>query len=142
MNRRPSENIKRGYSDEEIAHIYQLGRLFLEIGNIRKAEIIMVGLLEVIPEYVPAWLALSFIYTQVKNYDAVSNAAREALRLEPESVEAMLFLAIATLNTNDFNAAGTYLGEVGDLVEKGEVSDARIVRLYKMQLARFEGRTK
>jgi hypothetical protein len=52
----------------------------------------------------------------------------------------MLFLAMAALALKDLNTAGTYLGEVGDRLEQGAVSNPNVGRLYKMQLARYQNR--
>jgi len=138
--RSPSEILRRGYSDEEIAHLYELGRFFLENGDIRRAEIIITGITEVAPDFAPAWLAMSYIHIQGRNTDGAIFAARQALRVNPGSAEATLFLATCLLTSGDLNSAGTYLGEVGEMIESGSVDDANIVRFYRAQLARFQSR--
>jgi hypothetical protein len=52
----------------------------------------------------------------------------------------MLFVVIAALALKDSSMAGTYLGEVGDRIEQGQVSNPNVTRLYKMQLARYQNR--
>lgn len=138
--RSPSEVLKRGYSDEEVAHLYELGRFFLENGDVRRAELVITGLTEVVPEFAPAWLALAYIHVQARNVDGAIFAARQALRVEPNFVEAMLLLATCLLTTGDLNAAGTYLGEVGELVDSGAIDEANVIRFYRAQLARFQSR--
>jgi len=138
--RSPSEVLKRGYSDEEVAHLYELGRFFLENGDVRRAELIITGLTEVVPDFAPAWLGMSYIHMQTRNLDGAIFAARQALRVDPGFVEATLFLATCLLTTGDLNAAGTYLGEVGELVDSGAIDDAHVVRFYRAQLARFQNR--
>ncbi len=132
--------VRRGYSDDELSHIYELGRFSLENGDTRRAETIMVGLNEVAPEFAPAWLGMCCIHTFNKNYDGALHAARQALRADSESVEAMLYLVCCLLSTNDFNSAGSYLGEVGERIEAGAVDNPNILRFYKAQLARYENR--
>ncbi|MFM1846723.1 MAG: Tetratricopeptide repeat [Pseudomonadota bacterium] len=138
--RSPSEVLRRGYSDEELGHLYELGRFFLENGDIRRAEVIITGVTEVAPEFAPAWLAMAYIHIHNKNMDGAIFAARQALRVDPHFVEAILYLATCLLTTGDLNSAGTYLGEVGEMIEGGTVEDANVVRFYKAQLARFQSR--
>lgn len=132
--------IKRAYSDDEIAHIYELGRLFLENGSVKQAETIMTGLTEVVPDFAPAWLGLCYIHIQDKNNDAAIYAARQACRVDPELTEAMLFLSSCLLTSGDYNSAGTYLGEVGDKIDSGAVDNPNIIRFFKAQLARYQAR--
>jgi len=139
-NRRPSQVLKRGYSEEEIDSIYELGRLFLENGNSRRAEVIMTGLTEVAPEFSPAWLAASVMQVQKGNIDEAISFAERALQVQPDSSEAMLILSACLLTTGDFNTAGTYLGEVGEKIESGAVENSYIKRFYQAQLVRYQGR--
>lgn len=138
--RAPSEIVSRGYSDDEVAHIYELGRLFLESGQLRKGEAIILGLTEVAPGFAPAWLALAYIHIQGRDFEAAIQASLHALRADTKSVEAVLFLAACYLTVGDFNSAGTYLGEVGERIESGEVDSPNAVRFYRAQLARFQSR--
>jgi Tfp pilus assembly protein PilF len=140
QRRSPSEVLKRGYSDEELGHLYELGRFFLENGDLRRAEVVLAGVTEVAPEFAPAWLGMAYLHIQNKNMDAAIFASRQALRSEPGFVEAILYLATCLLTTGDLNSAGTYLGEVGELIEGGVVEDANVIRFYRAQLARFQSR--
>ena len=138
--RAPSEVLKRGYSDEELAHLYALARFCLENGDVRRAEAIAFGINEVAPDFAPGWLAACAIHTLNKNNEAALNAARQALRADAESVEAMLFLICGLLGAQDFNAAGSYLGEVGERIEAGLVDNPNLLRFYQAQLARYQNR--
>ena len=138
VTRSPSEVIKRGYTDEEILHIYELARVFLESGQLKRAEAIFTGLTEIAPEFAPAWLGLSYIHIQNKAYETATWAARTALQNDAEFIEAMLYLVACLLFAGDFNTAGTFLGEVGERIESGSVDNPDVVRFYQMQLARYE----
>lgn len=131
---------RRGYSDEEISAIYELGRLYLESGLFPAAENIMRGLTEVVPEFAPAWLGLCYLHTQNRNNDAALLAARQAVRMDARSVEAQLFLVACFLTSGDYNSAGTYLGEVGEAIELGGVDNPNVIRFFKAQLARYQSR--
>lgn len=136
----PSEVIRRGYSDEEVANIYQLGRAFLETGSLRRAEAIFSGLSEVCPDFRPAWMGLTYVHLYSKDLQNALQAARTALRLDPQSVETMLFIVICSMGLGDFNSAGSWLGEVRDRIEGGQVHDNHLIRLYRAQLARYQSR--
>lgn len=135
-----SDLVRRGYAEEEISSIYELGRLCLENGSLRQAETILLGLTEVAPDYAPAWLGMSYIHIQNRNFDGAIFAARQALRIDPNFTEAMLYLVACLLTTGDFNAAGTYLGEVSDKIEGGLVDDSNVIRFFRAQLARYQSR--
>lgn len=137
--RRPSELLKRGYSEEEIANIYELGRFCLENGDFRRAEVIFKGVTAVAPDFAPAWLGKAYLNTHNKNYDEAVEAARQALRVEPDSVVAMLFLVACLLTVGDLNSAGTYLGEVSECIENTS-AHPNVVRFFKAQLARYQTR--
>jgi Tfp pilus assembly protein PilF len=138
--RSPSEVIKRGYSDDELANIYALGRLFLECGQLRRAEIVFRGITEVAPEFAPAWLGLGYIKMIQGQYDLALVEVSRALRRHPESPEAMLMNVICSLSTGDLNAAGTFLGELKDEIDAQKISDTFLLRLYRSQLIRFQSR--
>lgn len=131
---------RSGYSDEEVQFVYELGRFCLENGDVRRGEQVMQGLTQVAPEFAPAWLGLSYIHILQNNFDAAIYAARQALNVQPNFLEAMLFLVACLLTTEDYTAAGTYLGELGERIEAGGVDNPHITRFYKMQLGRYQNR--
>lgn len=135
-----SEVLKRAYSEEEVAALYELARLLLENGDHRRAEIILTGITEAAPDFYPAPLAKSYIAIHERDFEKGVTLARQALRLEPESVPAMLFLASALLSTGDYNTSGTYLGEIGERIESGVVDHPNIIRFYRAQLVRYQDR--
>lgn len=134
------ESKRRGYSLDEIDAIYELGRLHLSSGNIQAAEHIMQGLVSIVPDYAPAWLGLSYINGMNHNHDAALFAARQAVRIEISSTEAQLFLIACLLTVEDYNTAGTYLGEVGDRIDSGSVDNSYLIRFFKSQLVRYQNR--
>lgn len=138
--RLPSEVIKRGYTDEELAQLYELARFSVEIGQLRRAEVILQGLVEVAPDYVPAWLGLCVVHLARKSHDQALQASQHAVRIAPSSLEAMLLLIACLLITGDFTTAGAYLGEVGERLESEMVDNPALNRFYRLQLARYQYR--
>ena len=137
--RRPSEILKRGYSDKEIDSIYTLAKFSLEKGNLRRAEALFKGVTEVAPEYYPAWLGLAYVHIETEDYDPAVYCIRQALRVAPTSIEAMLYLVSVLLTTGDYGTAGSYLGEIGDLIKSISV-DPNLDRFYQVQLVRYQNR--
>jgi hypothetical protein len=140
--RRPVDTPRRKYSDDEVNDMYRLGKLWLETGQHKRAEAIMSGLNEIAPEFAPAWLGTAFLRSSSGNYDGALLAVNSALRIEPESAEAMLYLVAVSMTVGDVSTAGTYLGEVGEAIEQGTIAHQNVIRFYKMQLARYQARGK
>lgn len=137
-----SVGARSSYSREEILDIYALGRLWIESGQVKRAEILLHGLNVVAPDFAPGWLGTALVQGTLGNFESARQAAQRALRIEPESAEAMLYVAVTSMGLGDLGAAGTLLGEVGELIESRRVSDPNVVRLYKMQVARYQSRAK
>ncbi len=140
--RKQGDVLRRNYSDNEVADIFKLGKLWLETGHTKRAEAIMAGLNEVAPEFAPAWLATALLRAVGGNYEGALQAANLALKANSESAEAMLYIVALTLTLGDAATAGTYLGEVGEMIEQGKVGSQHVTRFYKMQLARYQMRSK
>jgi len=135
-----AELVKAAYAEEEVSSIYRLGLFFLENGEITRAEPLMTGLVDVAPNFSPAWLGVAYVAAMKGEIEQALSAVRQALRVDPEAVEAQLFLVACLLSTGDYNAAGSYLGEVQEKIDRGEVSDPDHVRFYQSQLARYQYR--
>jgi len=136
----PSEVLKRGYSDDELSHIYELGRFFLENGDLNRAQAIMQGLCDIAPDFAPAWLGMCYIAYQNKDIETAVQFARSALKAEAKFVEATLALVAGLISLGDYTSAGTNLGEIGELIDGGQLDDPKIIRFYKAQLMRFQNR--
>jgi len=133
---------RSSYSADELVDIYALGKMWLETGQVRKAEVIMQGLTSVAPDFLPGWLGMSVVQSTLGNIEAALAAAQRALKLDAQSAPAMMCVVVASLTMNDMSTAGTLLGEVGELIEAQRVTDPNVTRLYKMQLARYQSKTR
>lgn len=140
IRRSPSEVLRRGYSDDELDQIYELGRFFLENGDLRRGEVILHGVSEIAPDYLPALLGLFYIHFQRHEFELAASRARQALQIDPENITARLYLAAVQLSQGDYPAAGANLGEVGERINDGLTDDPRQLRFYKGQLARYQHR--
>jgi tetratricopeptide (TPR) repeat protein len=118
--------------------IFALGRLFLEIGSFSRGAVILKGLTEVAPEFLPAWLALGYVAIMNGEYEQALGHSGQVLRRDPTHPEAMLMNVICSLSTGDINSAGTYLGELKDGIDGDVINNPQLVRLYQSQLVRFQ----
>ena len=130
---------RASYSKEEQLDIYALAKMCLETGHCKRAELILKGLTTVVPEFVPGWLALSVAQSGLTNIEGANESARRALKLQPDSAAAMVLLVTTALTLGDKSTAGTYLGELKEVIEQGAVSDPNVIRLFKMQMVRYHG---
>lgn len=130
----------RVYSEQEVQLLYELGRLFIENGELRKAEVIFKGIVAVEPTFVAAWLGLAYLYHYSSQTDEGISAAKKVVQLEPGSVEGSLFLAVFLYSSSEISAAGAILGEIREKVEAGSVKDPNILRIYRSQVERFSSR--
>ncbi len=126
------------YSDGERDSIFALGRFFLEIADIARAEIIFRGLVEIDPRFTPGRLGLSYVYANGSRWEEVESQARFILDHEPKNPEALLFGVMSALNLGERTAGGSRLGEFGELIDSGAELDADQLLIYRSQLARYQ----
>jgi tetratricopeptide (TPR) repeat protein len=138
----PSEILKRGYSDAEVKDLYAFGRHLYSMGRYNDAKTVFEALSNIVPSYLSAWLGLCAVQIQLSNREQAVFAARQAYRLGPDLPLVLLLLIIALLGAGDYTAAGTYLGEFGEKVDAQQVTDSRLVRLYRAQINRYRSGTR
>lgn len=136
VNKSPSEVLRRGYTDTELANIYALARLLLEGGDLGRASVVLKGVREIAPEYTPAWLASAYTAMEQGELESALAFSQRAIELEPGNVTALLYLICCLLTLGDTHSAGSYLGEVGERLS-GDITDQQLLRLYRSQLARY-----
>ena len=126
------------YSKAEILSIYELARFSLENGDIHRSETLFIGLTNVVPDFVPAWLGLAYVYIHNGSDEEALDAAKMAYRYAPDRIEAILFYVSCLLTCGDLNAAGMYLGEVADKVANGVSLSPNVSRFFHLQMARYQ----
>ena len=126
------------YSERETELIYSLAILNLELGSYYKSQQLLAGLVEVAPTVHDYWIALALCQLLLNETSSAKLSAHQALRLQPESIRAKLLVVTIFLNLKEYYEAGTYLGEIKDQVDAGEVNSKDVIKYYKAQLARFE----
>jgi len=137
-----SSTEKYSYAEEEIHSIYDLVILSIEAGEIQRAMILAQGLCVIAPKFAPAFLVLSYVHCLNSEFQDAYEASTKAYRLASEDPSVALFFATTALMVGDAQSAGTVLGEVGEMIEGNVLTSPNITRLFKLQLARFQTRTK
>jgi cytochrome c-type biogenesis protein CcmH/NrfG len=113
-----------------------LGKHFFDAGDLRNAETILRGLTTVEPGFVSGWVGLACVALHRQNYEEAIMAARQALRMDQDRSEALIFLVLAFLETGDRISAGTHLGELRDHMEAGRVNAPVMKRIVQALLLR------
>lgn len=132
------ERTKRSpYSKEQLHDMYGLAKMLLETGHFRRADNVVSGLVSVAPDFSHGWLASAVVGIALGRIERARDHAQQALRVRGDMAEAMLVLVVSSLTLGDYATAGTFLGELRDLIEAGVVSDPNTIRLFRMQMVRY-----
>lgn len=131
--------VRVSYSNEEQLDIYALAKMSIETGQLKRADLILRGLTTVAPEFLPGWLALSVVKSSLGEFEVALEAATRAVKLQYNSPVALILSAVNALTIGDRSIAGTYLGELKDMIDQGAIVEPNIIRLFKMQMVRYQG---
>ena len=84
------------------------------------------------------------IYLEIEagNFQDASKLCQRALEVNPNSYETMLMYVACLISLEDFNKAGTYLGEIADAIEGEIIFDYDVIRFYKSQIIRYQNLNK
>jgi len=115
-------------------------RLFWVLDYLAKADTLIKGLLVIAPNSAPVCMLKCYLQLCEQNYEAATISAQQAVKLDPDLPEAMLYLIACLLTNQDYNGAGTYLGEINDRIDSGTLDDPKLIRFFKSQLARYNSR--
>ena len=125
------------YTPVIIENIFALSRKYIETGALTKAEHLLRGLVTVAPDYVPAWLGLSYCAAVNEDPENALSHARKALKLDPESLNAILSVVTHLISQGEIQEAGTLLGEIHDNFQH-EAPETHLKRYFELQILRFD----
>ena len=127
------------YSEEEVERIYALGRLYLEGGQLRSAELIFNGLINVKNDFIPSYLGLMYLYSISERWDSMEFIVEKVKKQNDFILQILIFESLLRFSQKDIAGAGTALGEVKDLIESNNTAvDQNIVRIFKSQISRYQ----
>jgi lipopolysaccharide biosynthesis regulator YciM len=120
---------ERSYSKEELHTIYELGRLFYEIGQLDQAERIFAGLVEVDPYMTAAKIGLGLVSLERNNLDEASTSFRNALQDGRFEVQARLGLAAVFLGQGEVPRSRSLLQQLEPEVVRADfpAADLRVL---------------
>ena len=136
-----NQQLLKIYADDEFDRMYAVGRYLIQIGQLKSAEQIFRGLTAVRPDKALSWLGRCYLHSFNEESEALFDAASQGFKLHPNDVGIRIFLIVALFAQGDVAAAGTELGELGELIEGTPPENADVIRLYKSQLARYQNAT-
>ncbi len=100
------------YSDEQLKAIYELGRMYYEMGYFAPAERIFAGLIGVDNGRTPARLGLALVKLERGALQEAAQHFRAALQNTGIAMQTKLGLAAAFVAAGELNRARSILGEV------------------------------
>jgi len=100
------------YSPEELVSIYELGRLYYEMGYLVPAERIFAGLVAVDGNHTAARIGLGLLKIERGLFQEATNQFRLALQANSFPLQAKLGLVIAFLGMQELPRARSLLGEL------------------------------
>ena len=127
-----------GYSSEELIAIYELGRLYFEMGYFAPAERIFSGLLSIDPNMTPARLGLGLLKLELGLYQDATAHFRQALQNNVYEAQSKLGLCAAFLATGEKARAASLLAEVGKATDAGQPLDSETKRLFDAFVVRCQ----
>lgn len=101
------------YSPKALSAIYELGRLYFEMGYFAPAERIFSGLVAVDSAATPAHIGLGLIKLECGLFSESISTFREALEKGTFSLQAKVGLAAAFICTGEVSRARSLLTQVG-----------------------------
>ena len=100
------------YSDSQFLAIYELGRLYYQMGFSASAEKIFSGLVAVRSESVNSLIGLGLVRLERGLFSAAFDTFRLALNIDSSSVEAKIGMAVSAVALKDFSRAQVILSEI------------------------------
>ncbi len=119
------------YSGEELSSIYELGRMYFEMGYFAPAERIFNGLCAVGEPRTPARLGLGLVKLERGLYQEAAAHFRAALQVPGCSLQSKLGLCAAFVAVGEISRARSILTEIGKSGELSSDTDAEVRRLFE-----------
>ena len=121
----------KAYSDSELFAIYELGRLYFEMGYFAPAERIFSGLAAVDGGRTPARCGLGLVKLERGLYEQSQDQLRLALQDRVYPTQAKLGLVAVFIAVNEIPRAKSMLVELAAELEKSEELDPALRSLWE-----------
>jgi len=127
------------YADEQLKAIYELGRLYFEMGYFAPAERIFAGLSVVDGAQTPARLGLGLVKLERGLYQEAAVHFRNVIQSGRFTLQAKVALASAFLAAGEFNRAKSMLGEISKEAGAQLAQDTEMRILWEALVIRCSG---
>lgn len=127
------------YSNEELISIYELGRMYLEMGYYTPAERIFNGLCVVDSGTTPGRVSLGVIKLERGLFEESAQHFKRALQEGYYPLQAKLGLSVAFIGQGDISRAKSVLVQVASELEKSNGTPAELRTLWEALALRCEG---
>ncbi len=125
------------FSDQELFAIYELGKMYYEMGYFAPAERIFSGLVEVDGGITPARIGLGLVKLESGLYNESATFFRAELQDGSHSIEAKIGLSAAFVATNEISRARSILGQIEkDLREAPSAISPEVGKLWEALVIR------
>lgn len=126
------------YTDDELLAIYELGRLYLEMGYYTPAERVFNGLCVVDAGKTPGRVGLGVVKLERGLYDESINHFRRALQEGRYPLQAKLGLCVAFIGQGDVTRAKSILVQLATDLERARDAPAELRTLWEALALRCE----
>ncbi len=117
------------YAKEELTAIYELGRMYYEMGYLTPAERVFGGLAAVDNGQTAARIGLALVKIERGLYQDAITQLRLALQLADWEIQVKLALCAAFFGSGEAQRAQSVLGEVARAINSGAVVDHDVQKL-------------
>ena len=126
------------YKPDQIIGLYELGRLYYEMGIFPSAEKIFAGLIAIQATAAPCYVGLGLIKLERGQYEEAEQCFREALKNKDFELEAKFGLTLVFLATNELGRAKVLLNQMDPIFRNSSNNDPILRNLREALMLRFE----
>ena len=126
------------YQRDQILGLYELGRLYYEMGIFPSAEKIFAGLIAVQAPFVPCHVGLGLVKLERGQYEEADYWFREALKNKDFELEAKFGLTLVFLATNELGRAKVLMNQMEPFFSSQKNSDPILQNLREALFLRLE----
>ena len=128
-------SIVNNYDSKQIFGLYELGRLYYEMGIYPSAEKIFSGLTAIQDQSVPCWVGLGLVKLERGLYEEAEHCFREGLKNKDFEIEAKFGMVFVFFATKEFGRAKVLLNQMEPVFSRPEYSDYLLSKLRESLLS-------
>lgn len=126
---------KNDYASEEICGLYELGRLYYEMGIYSSAEKLFAGLMAIHAQIVPCHVGLGLVKLERGYYEEAENCFREGLKNKDFEIEAKFGMVLVFIATNEVGRAKVLMDQITPVFDNKKNNDQVLLNLKEALLS-------